>query len=32
MGSAKNAFGIFSFNPDGEEVGVGQGSTISSAI
>jgi hypothetical protein len=27
MGSAKNAFGIFSFNPDGEEVGVGQGST-----
>jgi len=27
MGSAKNAFGIFSFNPDGEDVGVGQGST-----
>lgn len=27
MGSAKNAFGIFSFNPDGEEAGVGQGST-----
>jgi len=28
MGSARNAYGIFTFNPEGQEVGVGQGSTF----
>lgn len=32
MGSARNAFGIFSFNPDGEDAGIGQGSTLNENI
>jgi hypothetical protein len=32
MGSAKNAFGVFTHDPEGEDVGIGQGSTYKGGL